>query len=317
MGRLCCSYCCSCRAAAAAATSLAVPCGAALSPTASSATPWCTARCSAAPSAHCRASAALLARSHPCAAPRHTSGRDHLRATRRYAELLAQTIAATSGGATGVAAARALGRFSASQPATLAGEWALLHESLAHAPRLPPSLFGALARCLAVAAREEPRLRPPLLVYVQKHLLAPPAAADDDAPAFGAAVLVSHALLAAGELPDTEACAILEWLVGALPLARGASATISWRLIARAVPRLPSHVLRALCACELPQALRATGLTVPSLATVPAPSVPTAATVAASAGAGRARDALSAAAAACGCVGWASWRRGPSASRHG
>ena len=63
-------------------------------------------------------------------------------------------------------------------PATLAGEWALLHESLAHAPRLPPSLFGALARCLAVAAREERRLRPPLLVYGQKHLLAPPAAAD-------------------------------------------------------------------------------------------------------------------------------------------
>lgn len=251
-------------------------------------------------------SAALLAHSHPLVQRRGARLAEIIFASHPSVrrELLAQTIAATfSGGATGVAAARALGRFSASQPATLAGEWALLHESLAHAPRLPPSLFGALARCLAVAAREEPRLRPPLLVYVQKHLLAPPAAADDDAPAFGAAVLVSHALLAAGELPDTEACAILEWLVGALPLARGASATISWRLIARAVPRLPSHVLRALCACELPQALRATGLTVPSLATVPAPSVPTAATVAASAAAPVVRAMRSsAAAAACGCV---------------
>ena len=168
-------------------------------------------------------SAALLAHSHPLVQRRGARLAEIIFASHPSVrrELLAQTIAATfSGGATGVAAARALGRFSASQPATLAGEWALLHESLAHAPRLPPSLFGALARCLAVAAREEPRLRPPLLVYVQKHLLAPPAAADDDAPAFGAAVLVSHALLAAGELPDTEACAILEWLVGALPLAR-------------------------------------------------------------------------------------------------
>ena len=50
----CCSYCCSCRATRPQRRPRSpVPCGAALSPTASSATPWCTARCSAAPSARC------------------------------------------------------------------------------------------------------------------------------------------------------------------------------------------------------------------------------------------------------------------------
>ena len=68
------------------------------------------------------------------------------------------------------AAANALGELAVRAAPSLGGAaWSMLQEALSHAPRLPYALLPPFFACLAAAAAVQPSLRPPLLLFVQKH----------------------------------------------------------------------------------------------------------------------------------------------------
>ena len=100
------------------------------------------------------------------------------------------------------------------------------------------------------AVAYQPSLRPPLLLFIQKHAFAlggrAPghgatglAADDDDATALATAVDLSAALLQRpGALGREERSTIVSWLLRAAPLASGRGAALSWRLLGRCVALL-------------------------------------------------------------------------------
>ena len=216
-------------------------------------------------------------------------------------------------GAAAEAAAAALGAVGhLTHAAALAEQWPQLHEALLHATRLPPRLLPSLCRCLALAARHQPSLCPPLILYVQKHAFdvggggggggggrgggggggggnggggggGEPSTALLGGCSRGASPLCSAqqlalALLRAGALTASEAATVLRWLLQAALLARGAGAAAGWRVVGMCAAMLPAEDLTHLTAVALPGGLREHGI-----ALTPRPQPAAASTAAAAA----------------------------------
>ena len=147
--------------------------------------------------------------------------------------------------AAAAAAATAFGQIAVRGAHALGGaDWSMLQEAMAHAPRIASRLLPPLCACLAAGAAVHPALRPPLLIFVQKHAFvvggppssssaagasssssaAPPrddeqaAAAAEDEASVAAAFHLAYALLCTrGALSRSEAADLAQWLLQAAP----------------------------------------------------------------------------------------------------
>ena len=251
------------------------------------------------PPAHAAAAPAPTPAPAPAAAPAPApaaatvaGGHDAVR-VQALSELIAALFAESAH--TAAAAAAALGQLAerlrvASAVAALGGvAWSMLQEAMVHASRLPPRLVPPLCACLAAGAAALPTLRPPLLIYIQKHAFvtggghAPscsPRHASVAASGGGGGGMEEAAVVAAlhlafallgtcGALSPAEAASVIQWALQAVPLARGAGAALGWRLLSRCVPLLAASERTNLRTRALPACMRAWGTSLPPTAPPP------------------------------------------------
>jgi len=219
----------------------------------------------------------------PSLSPGLGSELDHQRLGSR---VISEVLSALYGSPTAAAAAAdALAALARTVPAAAAPLWAasapLLLEALIHAPRLQPAWQAPLCSCLAAAACEQPSLRAPLLLFIQKHALAlshtlphntapqsGAAACADAAPLRVALALVEALLRGPGALASSEAATVMSWLLQAAPITAPDGADIAdvaayWRLLARCIGWLPIGDVMRLRFVMLPRALWEQGVALP------------------------------------------------------
>ena len=164
------------------------------------------------------------------------------------------------------AAAAALAALAERAPHKLGSGWPLLHEAMAHAPKLAPWLLPPFCECLAAATACQPALRPPLLLFIQKHAFGSGPALGhapytDSGASFDAALLLAERLVRTrGALDAADAALVVRWLVQAVPLTPSA---LGWQMIGRCAVHMPDTECDAMLASTLPDSLLSHGIAFP------------------------------------------------------